>query len=256
MQRQFRSCGTRPGADIRATARRVALAALSILSVSPGLATAGAHANAKIVPHIVRGDFVTCTHANARPLCVGVGTAAALYPATYLIGLLVMDADPTAGVAAAELGIRYASVTGTGVDVFSWQLCGDTEATVTGANGPWPAAGSGNVILWNQSTHCQRFVPAGGGTAVALAGYLYCAAYSPDLLEVTPSPYSGLALVADCAAVIDTVEGGFVHRDPSHLGAVRFSAGGQAAGYNPCGLVTPVTATTWSALKGGYARPY
>lgn len=229
------------------------LCTISFLALAPNLVSAGANANGKLLLHIVRGDFITCERPSSRPLCAGVGTAAALYPTTYLVGLLAMDADPVTGVAAVEFGLQYAPATGAGVDVFSWQLCGDTEATVDGPHGPWPTAGSGNVILWNETTHCQRFVPAGGTATVAVAGYIYCAAYTPDLLEVTPSPYSGLALIADCGAVIDTVEGGFVQRNPSHLGAVRFSSGGTEPGYNPCGLVTPVTATTWGTLKSHFA---
>lgn len=78
-------------------------------------------------------------HASGRaPPLAGVSTAAALYPTTYLIGLLAMDADPVAGVAAVEFGLRYAPAAGAGVDVFSWQLCGDTEATVDEPTAPGP----------------------------------------------------------------------------------------------------------------------
>ena len=44
----------------------------------------------------------------------------------------------------------------------------------------------------------SRFEPGGAGTGVsAAAGYFYMAAYTPDMLRVTPRPVDGRAKLAD-----------------------------------------------------------
>lgn len=223
--------------------------------LNPCATTAGPNANAKILLHVARVDKNPCGALAARPSCGSVVTSAQLYPHYYFVGLLVADAAVASGVGALECGISYDPAPGSGVDVIGWIRCADFDAPVAGANGPWPASGSGNQLSWNVPSNCQRFQPPATTSAVALAGYLYCAAYTPGTLDVVPAPGSHLALVSSCEAVLDTVEGGSIHPAPSHLGTVRFSTNGTEPGFNPCGLVTSIQGSSWSAIKGQMGHP-
>lgn len=223
--------------------------------LNPCTTTAGPNANAKILLHVARVDIGPCSIFNAPLSCGRVVTSAQLYPRYHFVGLVVTDAAVVGGVGAVECGIAYDPAPGSGVDVLGWFKCADFETPVAGANGPWPASGSGNLLSWNVPSNCQRFHPPATTTAVALAGYFYCAAYTPGTLNVVAAPGSNLALVASCEAVLDTVEGGSIHRVPSHLGTVRFSASGTEPGYNPCGLVTSIQGASWSAIKGLMGHP-
>jgi hypothetical protein len=227
--------------------------------VVPTVCSAGPNANAKILIHVgpPRPAVIdhVCTNMTAIPNCSQVVTAGGLYPPNLYryVYLLVTDGDVVSGVGALECGVRYTGVTGQGVDIFAWDACADQEARVAGPEGPWPASGSGNLLYWDVSTRCQRFEPGGSGTGVvALGGYFYVGSYTPDTLAVTVNPGTTLAAVANCAGIVDVVAGGEHIVNPSHLGYAVFSSGGSLPGYNPCGLNTPVKATTWSRIKSTY----
>lgn len=215
----------------------------------------GPNANAKILIHLADPTFqVSCSAAQAQPLCTEIKTNGRLYPSPgHWAFLLVTDGDGPAGVASVEMGLDYESGTNSGVHLISWTLCGNAETTVGGPNGAWPAPGSGNRITWSVPAQCQQFEPGGPGTGVvAAAGYFYVAAYTQDILGLVLNPNSGIAAVGSCSAEIDTVQGPDIVRTPSHLGNVRFSASGTEPGYNPYGLNTPVENTSWGQIKGMY----
>jgi hypothetical protein len=233
-----------------------ALLGLMLLGTAlPETGWAGANANAKILLHVglPRPAVIDrpCTNVTRIPACSNVVTSGGLYPPSLYryVYLLVTDGDAAEGVGSMEWGISYNNEAGEGVDIFAWDWCAADHFPVNGPNGAWPASGSGNRLVWF-ATHCQRFEPGGAGTGVvAVGGYFYVGAYTPDILSITPNPTGGLALVGSCASVVDTVEGGPVVRNPSHLGFARFSERGTEPGYNPCGLGTPVRPTTWGRLK-------
>jgi hypothetical protein len=111
-----------------------------------------------------------------------------------------------------------AATDGHGIDIFEWTSCATAEFRADG----WPAAGSSNIIVWDRFSRCQT------GT-MAVAGYFYVAAYSPDVLSLTPHVYSRKASVANC-------ESSVTHLSTSDLGQVRFGGG---AGCNPCVAACP-----------------
>ena len=211
-------------------------------------ARCGPNENAKVLISLPSVDLSPC--ANGVQSCNDVNTAGRLYPPrTYYAFLLIADGDGPSGISAVKCGINYDPTLQTGVDVFGWALCANAEIRTTGPNGLWPAPQSGNLITWTDE-NCQRDEPAGSGSGVvAAAGYFYCAAYTADDLRIELHPTDGLVTVGSCAADVDTVEGGGITRNPSHLGFARFSPGGLEEGYNPCESDTPVQPATWGRIK-------
>lgn len=149
-------------------------APLLVSLVCPVPSDAFSLADAKVLLHLATPVLSGgCSRPEAHPACRDVVTAGGLYPGNvYFAYLLVADADPVAGIAAVALGIDYDSgiADGVGVDLFGWFLCGTLE--LTSSSPSWPNPGSSNIILWDQSTRCQRNEPGGPGTGVvATAGY-------------------------------------------------------------------------------------
>lgn len=220
----------------------VALALVAVSSVS----YAGANANAKVAMHL---GSVTTKNACSRGLvpCQGIVTNGGLYPPNiYFAYVLVTDGDATAGISGVQFGINYGGGgpgDGVGFDSFGWTLCATLEFQQPAP--AWPSSGGGNLITWDAGLACQTTEPGGAGTGVtAVAGYFYCGAYSPDCLSLGPRPVDNAGKVADCSSVEDLITG-----TPSHYGQACW---GTAAGYNPCGLVTPVENATWSQIKSAY----
>lgn len=199
-----------------------------------GLSTAhaGPNANAKILLHLLAPTTKNvCGRSDATPNCSGIVTAGGFYPQSYFAYLLVADGDSVAGIAGVQCGVSYNGTPNAGVDVYSWTNCATLEFTSTG----WPDSGGGNLITWDKTTRCQRFEPDGPGTGVlAVAGYFYCAAYGADTLRVVPRPVDGLAKVADCAALEDTVASAYAPATWVSLGRAVFSLAGDVSGWNPC----------------------
>lgn len=226
--------------------------------VQEGASSTGPNANTKLVLHLAAvTPRVTCGDETVPSRCNAAVTNGALFPSRYFAYLVVAEASPSAGLAAIECGVDYDGAAHSGVDVFSWSLCASAEARHSGPHGPWPAPGSGNSILWDSSTNCQRAEPGGAGTGVmATAGYFYLAAYTPGELRITASPFQDQALALDCDAHETLIGGaGFPANTPSHLGRANFTVDGAARGFNPCSATSPVRVTTWSAIKGLYGVP-
>lgn len=204
---------------------RACLLAVAMLGASSGVSLAGPNANAKILLHLLAPTTKgLCTRAEATPPCSSIVTAGDLYPATYFAYVLVTDADSAAGVAGVQFGIDYDGVAQSGVDIYTWTNC----ATLEFAEPGWPGAGTGNLVTWDTSQSCQRSEPEGSDTGVkAVVGYYYCAAYSADEFRLTTRPSDGVAKVASCVAIEDTIPA-------MALGSCAFSAGGGSEGDNPC----------------------
>jgi len=227
--------------------RSVVLAGVASLALTTGAHAAG-NASAKIMLHSLTPTTKNVCNraANVQATCAGYDAGVSnqtLYPTNYhFVYLLVINGSQTEGIAGVQCGIDYNGAALQGVDVDLFFLCATLQFSSTG----WPQDGGGNLITWDATTACQVGGNATVG-AVAVAGYFYMGAYTPDVMRVTPRPVDGTAKVANCGSVEDIVFAG----DDAHtfLGAVGFGPGMQ--GINPCGreLVLPVETTSWSAVK-------
>lgn len=182
-----------------------------------------------------------------RPACAEIKTNGGLYPNVYFAYLLASVSGTSFSIGGVQCGISYNSAAGAGVDVFSWATCATSDLPTGG----WPASGGGNRFLWDPVNHCQTSEPGGAGTGVvATAGYFYMAAYTPDLLRVTPRPSDNRASILDCTGGELTVAEN--PPQPSPFGTINFTTGGTAPGYAPCGAAVPVRITTWGGIKALY----
>ena len=228
---------------------KLIMIALALLFSNATSVAAGENANAKILIRLLRGDrFVCSTHAiQPGTNCSTIQTTGCVPMRQFEYAfVLVADASAAAGIAGAQFGIDYDGAEGSGVDVWGWTLCATLEFSGSG----WPNAGTGNLITWDSTKRCQRTEPAGPGTGVmAVAGYFYIGTYSADCLRITPRPVDHLAKVADCAAHEDIIGSDDPAIGARALGSACFSTDCNVAGYNPCGLATPVRASTWSSIK-------
>lgn len=142
----------------------------------------------------------------------------------FYYAYLVVALGRAANLAGLQCGINYQDgqpggmSDGSGIDIFSWTRCADAEWATSGQSA-WPAPGTGIIITWDRTRHCQT-----GQTAVA--GYFYMAAYSEDVLQVTRRPVDTRAAVISCEAVELTLRG-------QDLGSARFTSG-STRGCNPC----------------------
>jgi hypothetical protein len=194
----------------------------------------------------------TCNRAALRPSdCSGYNTVyqLQLYPTLYFAYALVVDGSLTEGVSGASFGVQYDGAPATGVHIWSWTLCGDSESPDAG----WPAPATGNVIQFNTATNCQAAGNSNIG-AVAVLGYFYSAAYTPDRLVLTSHPGTGQGTVRNCADALDVV--GYSPNDAcTNFGAIGYGPGSN--GINPCEDVSrdrlcppiPVQPSTWGQVK-------
>ena len=235
----------------RSNLSRAVCFALTLCCTSlPYAAHSGPNANAKVLidlqePQPGRAtpppgpQHTTCNPAGLRP-CSEANTAGDLYPtSTYRHALLLItDADAQAGIVGIACGIRY----GSGVEMLAWSSCG-TLLLFPCVPPCWPESGTSTIITWDDASHCQRTEPAGPGTGVvAITGFFYLAAYSPDTLAVTPFHGYERVRVGACSNEEDAIA-------PQNVGTVVFSPGGVTAGYNPCASGTPVQPSTWGGIK-------
>jgi hypothetical protein len=148
---------------------------------------------------------------------------------SYNLYLVVVDADSAAGLAGAVFGIDYNGTAGAGMDTFSWILCADAEYSGGPQGVSWPASGSGNVIVWDKDTHCQK-APASGDAnygVTAVLGAIYVYAYSADLFSIEPRGYANTPDLSVGTCTTQEVSLNF----PSGVGKVGF---GTTQGVDPC----------------------
>jgi hypothetical protein len=208
-------------------------AALVLLlgGVVPGAHAAGNYVAKLLLQPLAVTTKNQCARSPLRPVdCVGYDTVnnLALYPSLFYTYVLVVNGSQSEGIAGASVGIDYDGAPQSGFDVYSWHLCGDAEAPDAG----WPAPGSGNIVTFNGATNCQTTGNANIG-AVAVLGYFYSSAYTPDVVELRPHPGTGTSEVWNCAGVADEV---YWDADLNcrFFGAAAFGGPG---GKNPCGSV-------------------
>jgi len=197
--------------------------------LAPAQATAIQNANAKIGGHlrVHAAKSQPCTSPPIPSCNSGEAslTDAGLTGVGYDLYLLVLDANPTAGVAGASFGISY----GPNLSVGSWQLCADLNFAGGPAGVSWPQSGSGNVVTWVADTNCQN-TPAPGdnnGDVTAVIGAFYVYAYAADIFEITRREYvpEPDLSVAGCNGDLSNVV------FPQNAGKVGFGA---SEGYDPC----------------------
>jgi hypothetical protein len=195
-------------------------------------AQAGTNDNAKIAghlqPHSAKNSCTSLTPPPCNPGGAGLVVHGAL-ATPYDLYLVVLDADSSLGVGAATFGISYAGAPQSGVDVFSWSSCTDLEFRGGAAGIAWPDSGSGNLVLWDRTTTCQRTPAAGDldGGVTAVIGVLYVYAYSDDVFAITRRTYAEHPdfNVCDCRPSLTSLP------YPQASGTVGF---GNLSGSNPC----------------------
>jgi hypothetical protein len=204
------------------------LAGFGFLVLPVAQAAAGPNANAGLALHIASvTSSDPCLSTTQIPTCGTLRVDEPILGVPVFLYVLVQDADPVAGVAAATFGVSYDGADGSGVDILGWNLCADSQVASPG----WPALGSGLEISW-ASGNCQHRRTGTGNDPVwtsgtAVIGYFYCAAYTPSNFFVTPHPITGSATVTDCSGIVDDLTNAL----PSQLGVAGF---GGAGGYAPC----------------------
>src|SRR5512140_520149 len=187
--------GTRQVQHCRRLVHVIVASALLLFSsaVTVPAAPLNANDNARLAIHLLPAPSSSpCNRADAAPGCAGILTNGGLAPNNYYACVLITNADAYLGLAGVQFGIAYDGRPGAGVDVFSWTHCGALEFASPG----WPGSSTGNMITWDRINDCQRTEPAGPGTGVvALVGYFYMTAYSPDRLRIMPRPVDNMAKV-------------------------------------------------------------
>ncbi len=163
----------------------------------------------------------------------------------YLVAVDFLGVD---GIAGLSCGIDYGPGIGTGVDIYGWTLCADAESGVTGPNGDWPAAQSGNRITWDAATNCQVSPSPNIFETHGVAGAFYVYAYGDDHFRLTPNvnaPGGSELYVKDCSNVQWDMQ-------YFQLGEVVFTDG-PTFPFHPCPFPDPVERKSWGAVKALYS---
>ena len=169
------------------------------------------------------------------------------------IYLVVVRGDEGPGISGLSCGLQYDPQPSSGVDMFGYTLCADSESPSAGPNGMWPEPGGGNRISWNPDTNCQRTVISPDGVhAVACSFYVH--AYSPDLFVIdydrTRSPVPEMT-ITDCAGAI-TPYGNACLKGPGFIGFGQ--PGCTPCEGGPCWICTETQPETWGTLKQMFGR--
>lgn len=162
----------------------------------------------------------------------------------YLVAVDFVGLD---GIAGLSCGIDYDNTLGSGVDVYGWTLCADAESPITGPNGAWPAAQSGNRITWDAGTNCQVSPSPSLFEAHGVAGAFYVYAYGDDHFRAIANanaPGGSELYVKDC----DNVQWDMQY---FQLGEVVFTDGSTFP-FHPCPFPDPVERKSWGSLKALY----
>lgn len=210
----------------------VLLLAGVLISLIPGSVVAGPAGT----PHLLLHARNVST---AEPCVPGIETCAAaqvsgsLYQpsgaGSYFVYLMAARFEPTAGTREVRVGLSYDLTTGSGVDVFQWHLCADSESPEAG----WYQSGGANRITWS-SEDCPT-------DSLLVGGYFYLTAYSAGHIALG-APAAGPAEFVNCAGSTVAVAG-------TELGYIGF---GGLSGCNPCAApcnYVSVEPTTWSGVK-------
>ncbi len=145
----------------------------------------------------------------------------------YYLYIVACSPASSAGLQEIHTGIDYDQRTVSGVDVFRWTLCADSETTGPG----WFQAGGSNRIRWNS---CPT-------APLVVAGYFYVTAYDPSYFALVPPPADSTSMTA--------CENQPVKLATTSLGYIGF---GGEPGCNPClgdCFYTPTEPVTWSGIK-------
>jgi len=202
----------------------VALFALLLL---PASAFSGTNPDARIAIHLgTPASKAPCS--DGLVSCSNITTSGGLYPPNvYFAYVLVVNGGSGGGISSASFGIDYDDTPSSGVDIFSWASCGDSQFPEPG----WPAAGTGNRVTFDAALNCQTTEPGGPGSGVvANLGYFYVGAYTAGSLTITPDPLEGVSRVFDCneaADIIAPVDSCYFYP----FGVADFGGG---SGFNPC----------------------
>jgi len=207
---------------------------LPVVLLALGALTGAAEAaDPKLLFHARRASMAQPCQANLAR-CEDAVVLGQLYAPTgagnYYIYLVAAGVDPGLGLASVNFGIDYDAVTFSGVDLFAWNLCADSEAPGIGW---YQEAHSTNRISWN-AEGCPT-------DSLLVGGYFYMTCYTPSFLTVGP--------VGDDPVTFRDCQSGEVALPQSSLGHVAFGATG---GCNPCLAPCDKVAaapTTWSGIK-------
>ncbi len=192
--------------------------------------------NPKSDPALAPG-FDGCSYAPTQP-CSEYEVQLPFFDWSAAVWVMVARGDPDAGVSGVSFTIDYDGAWASGVDVYGWFNCGDTDTST----GLYPEPGHAYIIEWDPETNCQRTEIGTDGVHTA-AGYFYVAAYSDDAFRI-PTPQEGTPVafsVTDC-------NGNTIVPDQG-APAVGFGA---VEGYNPCAEDVPVIPSTWGRIKTKY----
>ena len=149
----------------------------------------------------------------------------------YDIAIYLLDAAQS--VSGVQFGIEYEP----SLRIYSWQTCADGQFNHSNSQGvPWPASGSGNLLVFGKDTP-RSTRDSDLGTTV-LVGSFYVYAYDAAALKFTPYPQKGAKDPWDGSIVVtdgDLVENQVTY--PDNQGVVAF---GSKAGQDPCIEGVPV----------------
>jgi hypothetical protein len=228
---------------------------IGIASAGPALAVDNGQSRAVVVLHAQAHNTKA---PDGNPLCEDLdpNLPCGEYTTTWPVGvpadvyLVVAKGDSALGVSVVSFGIQYGATYGVrqdgqGVDVFGYTSCSDLEYPTGELPEPvFPAAGAGNVLVWERDTDCQRNVVSTEGVqTVACVLYVYAHGQDKLIVDMNRTLYTGREfLVADCTGPYTVSDMPW----PSHAGIVGFGE----PGYNPCtALGVPVVRTSWGELK-------
>jgi len=205
------------------------LAVLTLTSLAGGAFAA----EPKLVLHASRASLSEpCQSGIAR--CQEALVSGSLYSpsgaGTYFVYLMASQFDPAEGIRSIQAGIDYDAVTLSGVDIFSWNLCADSQEP---GPGWYQVPKSVNRLIWNVE-QCPS-------DTLVVGGYFYMTCYTPSFLTISP--------FGSDSAAIQTCIGNTVTLPPTALGYVAF---GSIPGCNPCLApcnTVSIRPTSWSALK-------
>ncbi|HEX7879597.1 MAG TPA: hypothetical protein VF720_09325 [Candidatus Eisenbacteria bacterium] len=194
----------------------------AVILLLPGMAHAASIHDARFFFHLAAPVGKNpCSLRSNPPACNDVVTKGQVGPG-YFAYIVISNTDATGGLNSGKFGIDYNGTAGAGVDIFSWTNCSSIDFPSPG----WPNADTGTILTWDAAS-CHHAVAS--GTVMAIGGYFYLSAYTPDEIEMTPRPLDNRLEVSEC-------NGAVVNLDPTlqNLGWARFTDTGAAEGHAPC----------------------